>query len=117
MDIESKLKNKSILDIEVSFDDLVENYAPQLISAIKRYLSVLDELPKIANHIDEVISTIRNSNTPEEAKVKLIKLLGISSYTAKCVLNMPLGKLTGLRKEDLIEEKSQLLSSLKKLIK
>ena len=65
---------------------------------------------KIAlDHIDEVVSIIRNSKTDEEAKNKLISNFNLSEIQAQHILDMRLRKLTGLERDKVEEELKELL--------
>ena len=65
---------------------------------------------KIAlDHIDEVVSIIRNSKSDEEAQNKLMNKFGLSEIQAKHILDMRLRKLTGLEREKVEAELNDLL--------
>lgn len=113
MEIEFSLNNGNMLTLSISFDDLVEDYAPEFIEAFKRRLSVLDELPKVIEHMYEVISIIRQAKTPKDAEANLVKNLGINTFTAERVLSMPLSKLTALTVDDVHIEKDYIITALK----
>lgn len=71
---------------------------------------------KIAlDHIDEVIKLIRASKTSEEAEKGLIKQFKLSEIQAKAILAMQLRRLTGLERQAIEEELSELLNLIKKL--
>lgn len=68
---------------------------------------------KIAlDHIDEVIKTIRASQTSEEAQENLMKQFKLSEIQAKAILAMQLRRLTGLERQEIEDE----LTALMKLI-
>ncbi|HSX01523.1 MAG TPA: DNA gyrase subunit A [Candidatus Saccharimonas sp.] len=68
---------------------------------------------KIAlDHLDEVIKTIRASQTSEEAANNLVKKFGLSEIQAKAILAMQLRRLTGLERQKIEDE----LAALVKLI-
>jgi len=70
---------------------------------------------KIAlDHIDEVIKTIRASQTSEEAEAALIEKFKLSSIQAKSILAMQLRRLTGLERQAIEDELKQLLEMIKK---
>lgn len=104
-----------MLNLSISFDDLVEEYATELIEAFKRRLSVLDELPKVIDHMEGVISIIRQGQTPKDAEISLVKKLGINAFTAERVLSMPLSKLTALTVDDVHKEKDTIIAAMKSL--
>lgn len=69
---------------------------------------------KIAlDHIDEVIKTIRASQTSEEAELALIAKFGLSEIQAKAILAMQLRRLTGLEREAIENELKELLAMIK----
>ncbi len=68
---------------------------------------------KIAlDNIDEVVSLIRASKTPKEAKEKLIARFELSPVQAQAILDLRLQKLTGLEREKILEEYEQLLKDI-----
>ncbi len=73
---------------------------------------VLEGLKIALDHIDEVIATIRASQTTEEAQANLIKKFKLSEIQAKAILAMQLRALAGLERQKIEDE----LAELKKLI-
>jgi DNA gyrase subunit A len=73
---------------------------------------ILEGLKIALDNIDEVIATIRASQTSEEAQKNLIKKFGLSEIQAKAILAMQLRTLTGLERGKIENE----LAELKKLI-
>ena len=70
---------------------------------------------KIAlDHIDEVIKTIRASQTSEEAEAALIEKFNLSSIQAKSILAMQLRRLTGLERQAIEDELKMLIEMIKK---
>ena len=69
---------------------------------------ILEGLTKALESIDEIISLIKKSNNPEEAKEKLIKKFKFSGVQAKAILDMRLQKLTSLETGKLLEELEEL---------
>lgn len=74
---------------------------------------VLEGLTIALDHIDEVIATIRGSQTTEEAQANLIKKFKLSEIQAKAILAMQLRTLAGLERKKIEDE----LAELKKFIK
>ena len=71
---------------------------------------------KIAlDHIEEVIKTIRASQTSEEAQINLIKQFGLSEIQAKAILAMQLRTLTGLERDKIENELAELLKLIGEL--
>ena len=69
---------------------------------------ILEGLTKALESIDEIISLIKKSNNPEEAKEKLINKFKFSGAQAKAILDMRLQKLTSLETGKLLEELEEL---------
>lgn len=76
---------------------------------------VLEGLKIALDHIDEVISTIRASQTTEEAQANLIKKFGLTEIQAKAILAMQLRTLAGLERKKLEDELAELLKTIAKL--
>lgn len=73
---------------------------------------------KIAlDHIDEVIKTIRASQTSEEAQENLMKQFKLSEIQAKAILAMQLRRLTGLERQEIEDELAELLKLISELEK
>ena len=64
---------------------------------------------KIAlDHIDEIIKIIKASPSVPEAKARLMELFGFSDVQAQAIVDMTLGKLTGLERQKIEEELARL---------
>ncbi len=80
---------------------------------------VLEGLSTALDHIDEVINTIRSSETTEEAQENLIKKFKLSEIQAKAILAMQLRTLAGLERkkiEDELAELNKLIAELKAIL-
>jgi len=80
---------------------------------------ILEGLIIALDHIDEVIKLIRASKTPDEARAGLVATFSLSEEQAKAILDMKLQRLTGLEREKIDAEYSELLkiiASLKELL-
>jgi DNA gyrase subunit A len=64
------------------------------------------------DHIDEIISIIRNSQTSEIAKNQLMENYGLSDRQAQAILDMRLVRLTGLEREKIESEYKKLMASI-----
>ena len=73
---------------------------------------ILEGLLKALDHIDEVVSLIRSSATPPEAKERLMQRFGLSEVQAQAILDMRLQRLTGLERGKIEEEQRELLSKI-----
>jgi len=76
---------------------------------------ILEGLLIALDHIDEVISLIRNSETVEKAKEGLIEQFKLTEEQAKAILAMRLQTLTGLEREKLQSEYNELQETIKRL--
>ena len=76
---------------------------------------VLEGLTIALDHIDEVIKTIRASETSEEAQEALIKKFKLSEIQAKAILAMQLRTLAGLERKKIEEELAELVKIISQL--
>lgn len=75
---------------------------------LEGYLIALD-------HLDEVISLIRNSANPDIAKNGLITQFEMSEIQAKAVLELRLQRLTGMERDKIREEHAELMKLINRL--
>ena len=73
---------------------------------------ILEGLIIASDNIDEVISIIRGSKNPEEARGNLIKRFELSDIQAKAIVEMRLRQLTGLEQDKLRSEYEGLLITI-----
>ena len=73
---------------------------------------ILEGLIIASDNIDEVISIIRGSKNPDEAKENLIKRFELSDVQAKAIVEMRLRQLTGLEQDKLRSEFETLLKTI-----
>ena len=73
---------------------------------------ILEGLIIASDNIDEVISIIRGSKNPDEAKENLIKRFELSDIQAKAIVEMRLRQLTGLEQDKLRSEFETLLKTI-----
>ncbi len=76
---------------------------------------ILEGLKIALDHIDEVIATIRASQTSEEAQVNLIAKFDLSDIQARAILAMQLRTLAGLERKKIEDELAELLVLIAKL--
>ncbi len=80
---------------------------------------ILEGLKKALDHIDEIISLIKKSKNPEQAKQGLMKTFKFSEVQAQAILDMRLQRLTGLERqkiEDELKETLKLINQLKAIL-
>jgi DNA gyrase subunit A len=75
---------------------------------LEGYLIALD-------HLDEVITLIRNSKDPDVAKTGLMQQFSLSEIQAKAILEMRLQRLTGLERDKIINEYKEVQALIAKL--
>ena len=104
------LNLKSLIQhyVEHRHDVLIRKTRFELSEAEKR-AHVLEGLLIALDHLDAVISLIRNSPTPDEAKTGLIETFGLSEIQSKAILELRLQRLTGLERDKIKEEYNALM--------
>jgi len=73
---------------------------------------ILEGLRIAIDNIDEVVALIRASANPEEARNALMERFAFSEVQAKAILEMRLQRLTGLQREELMNEYKDLLQKI-----
>ncbi|HVR27988.1 MAG TPA: DNA gyrase subunit A [Thermoanaerobaculia bacterium] len=76
---------------------------------------ILEGILKALDHLDQVITTIRTSRTPAEAKERLQHELALSEPQAQAILEMRLQRLTGLERDKVVEEYRELSALIERL--
>lgn len=76
---------------------------------------ILEGLKIALDHLDEIISLIRASKSPEEAKDGLMKRFPLTEIQAQAILDMKLQRLTGLEREKIINEYGETLKEIERL--
>ena len=97
--------------IEFRHDVILRRTQFELRNAEER-LHILEGYRIALDHLDEVIATIRASQTPPEANLALQEKFGLSEIQAKAILDMRLQRLTGLEREKIEEEYRELLKTI-----
>jgi DNA gyrase subunit A len=69
---------------------------------------ILEGLRIALDHLDAVITLIRGSRNPAEAKVGLITQFGLSEIQSQAILDMQLQRLTGLERQKILDELAEL---------
>ncbi len=73
---------------------------------------ILEGLKVALDNLDDVVALIRNSQSPAEAKERLIERFGLTPIQAQAILDMRLQRLTGLEREKIVEEHKNLLKDI-----
>ncbi len=73
---------------------------------------IVEGLRTAIDHIDEVIAIIRGSRTEDEAKARLVARFGFSDKQSQHIVDMRLGRLTGLERDKLEAEYRDLVEKI-----
>ncbi|MCV3424971.1 DNA gyrase subunit A [Campylobacter sp. IFREMER_LSEM_CL1085] len=76
---------------------------------------ILEGLKIALDNIDEVIALIKNSPDNPTAKNLLMQKFGLSELQSNAILDMKLGRLTGLEREKIDNELRELLAEIERL--
>ncbi len=76
---------------------------------------ILEGLLIALDHLDAVISLIRASRTPDDARFGLIEQFGLSEIQARAILDMRLQRLTGLERDKIKGDYENVLQIIKHL--
>ena len=106
--IDSRPKLLNLKEILEAFLDhrretVTRRTAHELRKAEER-LHILEGLKIALDHLDEVITLIRESPDPRSAREGLMTNFGLSEAQAQAILEMRLQRLTGLERDKIIEE-------------
>ena len=91
---------------------LVRKTKYELSQAEKR-AHILEGLLIALDNLDAIISLIRNSQTPEEAKIDLMSNFSLTEIQAKAILELRLQKLTGLERGKIKQEHAEIMEKIK----
>ncbi len=67
------------------------------------------------DNLDAIISLIRASRTPDDAREGLMETFGLSEIQARAILNLTLQRLTGLERDKIREEYAELMKTIEYL--
>ncbi|MEQ1756802.1 MAG: DNA gyrase subunit A [Vicinamibacterales bacterium] len=76
---------------------------------------ILEGLKIALDHLDQVITLIRNSRNPGEAREGLVTQFGLSLLQSQAILDMQLQRLTGLERQKILDELAELLALIERL--
>ena len=75
-------------------------------------LHIVEGLRIAIDHIDEVVRTIRQSRDVETARNNLMERFALTEKQAQAIVDMRLGRLSGLEREKLAEEYRELIAKI-----
>ena len=76
---------------------------------------ILEGLKIALDHLDEIIALIRRSKNPEEARNGLMSNYPLSELQAQAILDMRLQRLTGLEREKIVKEYTDIIKEIERL--
>ena len=95
--------------------EVVRRRSAYELSKAEQRAHILEGLKKALDHLDEIITLIRASASPAEAREQLTTRLEFSDSQAQAILEMRLQRLTGLEREKIIEEYESILREIARL--
>jgi DNA gyrase subunit A len=90
-------------------EDVIRRRTKYDLRKAKDRAHVLEGLKIAVDNIDEVIHIIRSSKSIPEARARLTERFGLDDVQTQAIVQMPLGRLTGLERQKLEDELSVLL--------
>ncbi|MDP4266798.1 MAG: DNA gyrase subunit A [Bacteroidota bacterium] len=108
------LKEIIVQYVEHRHDVVIRRTQFELNKALER-AHILEGLLIALDHLDEVITLIRNSQTPDEAKTGLMTSFNLTEIQSKAILDLRLQRLTGLERDKIVQEYEELLKSIEDL--
>ena len=102
------LKDMIVHYVEHRHEVVIRRTKYELSEALKR-AHILEGLLIALDNLDAVISLIRASQTPDEARTGLMTSFGLSEIQAKAILEMRLQRLTGLERDKIRDEYAELM--------
>ena len=97
--------NRDCLIREINFD----------IKKAQDRLNIVDGLLKALEDIDDVIALIKASESSAKARIALQQKYGFNEEQAKAIVDMRLGKLAGLERIEIENEKTELVQEISRL--
>ncbi len=108
------LNLKQVIDYYIAHqEDVIRRRTKFELDKAEARAHILEGLKIALDNLDEVISIIRSSKTESVAKEKLSERFGFSDKQSQAIVDMRLGRLTGLEREKLESEYNELLEKIK----
>ncbi|MED5307644.1 MAG: DNA gyrase subunit A, partial [Bacteroidota bacterium] len=95
--------------------DVVVRRATYELKQAEKRAHILEGLLIALENLDEVISLIRSSKSPDEAKNGLMSMFDLSEQQSKAILDLRLQKLTALEVNKLKDEHAELMKTISQL--
>ncbi|MCE9593680.1 MAG: DNA gyrase subunit A [Planctomycetes bacterium] len=107
---------RGLLDAYISHrKEIIRRRARFLLAKAEERKHIVEGLRIAVDNIDRVIQIIRASKAVEDARNNLSKEFGLSERQAQAIVEMRLGRLTGLGREELEVEFAKLLAEISDL--
>lgn len=107
------LNLREILDYYIAHqEDVIRRRTKFELDKAEARAHILEGLRIALDHLDEVINIIRSSKTEAIAKEGLINRFGFSEKQAQAIVDMRLGRLTGLEREKIDNEYKELIEKI-----
>lgn len=84
---------------------------------IRKRLHIVEGILIALNCVEEVIKTIKNSNSTKDANINLQKTFDLTEVQAKAILDIKLARLAHLEIQKFINEKNELLKEFERIEK
>ena len=105
-----------ILDLFVEFRrEVVQRRIEFELRKAEARAHILEGIKIALDHLDAVITLIRASKNPAEARAGLMTSFGLSERQSQAILDMQLQRLTGLERQKIIDELNELVTLITKL--
>ena len=110
------LNLKNILNQFIAFrKDVVIRRTQFLLRKVKDRAHILEGFVKALDVLDELIALIRSSQSPNEARTRMIERWEFTQAQAQAILEMRLQKLTGMERAAILKEYEEILAEIKRL--
>ena len=109
----------SLLDVVEHFVDfrreIVRRRTEHDLRKAEARAHILEGLKIALDHLDTVITLIRGSNNPTEARNGLETQFSLTKLQAQAILDMQLQRLTGLERQKIVDELAELMRTIERL--
>ena len=114
--IPKQLSLKEILGHYINFrHDIIVKRTQFELNAAEDKAHILEGLKIALDNIDEVITIIKASSSPADAKINLMERFKLSDRQTQAILDMRLQKLTGLEVDKIVAEYKETLKIISRL--
>ncbi|MFZ9751767.1 MAG: DNA gyrase subunit A, partial [Candidatus Nanopelagicales bacterium] len=93
--------------------EVIQRRTKYRLAEAEKRAHILNGYLKALDAIDAVIALIRGSQTVEEAREGLMKLLGIDEIQATAILDLQLRRLAALERQKIMDEHAELMNLIK----